>query len=246
MTARETRSNSLKNETAKFLTLDDVRALMIEMKEEILQCVKIDFEKLHASLQSVNDRISNFENGLAFYKEVQERQNEEIETLKTTISCLERDTLSLKHDILQEMEERDVRRNNVMVFGLPEVYDATDIEDQKSFDKNALNEMFTHICMKDVEMLDTYRIGKSLKGKPRPIKVKLANREQKHQILRRSRSLRNSSTYQNVFINSDKTKLEQRQWLELRKELRARRAVGENVIISDGKIRSKGSENFRL
>lgn len=85
------------------------------------------------------------ENGFISLVEGQERRYKEIEKLKTTISYLERDILPMACDIRQKSKSVMWGGKNLMIFSLIEVYDAIDVEDRKSLDKNDLNETFTHI-----------------------------------------------------------------------------------------------------
>ena len=163
------------------------------------------------------------------------------------MSSLEGDCSVMKNDILLEFEDRELRRDNLMIFGLPEPSEShTTIEEERLLDRVALDELFGYMNVdNDLEILKVNRLGKPSNGKPRPLKVRFAFREQRNRVLGKSRVLRSISRYRNVYINSDKTKLEQQQWLQLQRDLKARRTRGEDVHIFNGKIRSNGLRNFR-
>jgi len=72
--------------------------------------------------------------------------------------------------------------------------------------------------------------------------IALSDNSVRRQILRNAKTLRNSSTYRNVFISPDLTPQERASNKQLRTELQRRKAAGEpNLIIKRGQIVSKQS-----
>ena len=102
----------------------------------------------------------------------------------------------------------------------------------------------------DCEHVDTdaiLHLGRVVSGKLRPIKVILSDRSSKAVILRKSRDMRMSDDFKRVFISNDRTKLQQPEWSELRKELVCRKELGEDVVIYNGKLASRSSlKIFRI
>ena len=65
-------------------------------------------------------------------------------------------------------------------------------------------------------------------------------------LLRRAKELRNTSEHRGrVYVNPDQTKRQRELSKALRNELRARRDLGEDVVIRHGKIVSKAEQIFR-
>ena len=98
----------------------------------------------------------------------------------------------------------------------------------------------------EVEIDSFYRLGKMVEGKTRPVKAILRTREGKMEVVRNSRSLKDNDRFKRVFISNDKTKFQQSQWNNLRKELEVKKEAGEDVIIYGGRIvLSNSISNFR-
>ena len=110
-----------------------------------------------------------------------------------------------------------------------------------------MDEVFEAIGCDDVDIEVIFRLGRSVCGKARPVRVTLGKRSDKAGIMRKSRDLRTSDKFKTVFISNDKTKLQQAEWSNLRKELLRREELGENVVIYNGKVRLRNSlKNFRM
>ena len=101
-----------------------------------------------------------------------------------------------------------------------------------------------HLSIENIEY--AHRLGNRLTGS-RPIRAVCIAATKKYEILRRSKSLRHSQTFKDIYINPDLTPLQQKESRLLRIELKQRREIGEDVMIRRGKIVSKRNEqNFRL
>ena len=146
-------------------------------------------------------------------------------------------------NIYTEIEQRELRRDNVIIFGLPEKCNYS-LDERKANDHQEVCALFDEIDIEKGDITDIHRIGRLLAGRSRPLKVRLTKLE----IFRKSKLLRGTTRFSRVFISSDKTKLQQEEWSNLRKQLRARQEAGENVVIYKGEVRSKESlnKNFRL
>jgi len=121
-----------------------------------------------------------------------------------------------------------------VIFGLSEQESGT-AEARKDHDESLLKEVMEALNC-EVEIDSFYRLGKVVDGKPRPIKAILSSREEKMEALRNSRSLRNTDKFTRVFISNDKTKFQQSEWNNLRKEQVARKEAGEDVVIYGGRV----------
>ena len=80
------------------------------------------------------------------------------------------------------------------------------------------------------------RIGSIRSSKPRLIRVKCSDLNEKGRILRESRNLRNLPDFQGIFINPDQTVVQRKRGAELRRELKSRREAGEDVRIRHGRV----------
>lgn len=142
--------------------------------------------------------------------------------------------------LLEEFEDRERRRDNIMIFGLTEKPDGT-VPERDGHDRDMIREVLQSLGTCDEEIMDSRRVGKIIKGKARPMKVKLLNRSSKLNLIQRSKELRKSSNFRDVYIKSDLTKRQQREEFELRQELKRQRSDGRDVVIYKGQIRPKES-----
>ena len=146
-----------------------------------------------------------------------------------------------------EKEEIEKRRNNVVLFSIPEPHqEVEDAEGEMSqttpaerkrhdIDKVcALGETDVKLAVQPKEVSSVFRIGvKRNDGKPRMVCVKLDKTEVRDRLLRHAKSLRNSANgwQKNMYINPDLTK-EQRQHSDAaRKELFRRKGNGETDLV---------------
>ena len=239
---RTTRSNSLSSESANPATIKDIQVLTKDLKNDILTSIKQEFTALGDRLQILESRIGNLEGSIDSFRTIQKEQQTEINEIKLSLSEIR---LS-KPDILDEVEDRERRRNNVVLFGVPE-HDSGTVSERKVYDEALVQEVFEALGCDEVELDALYRLGRIVSGKSRPIKVTLSTRKAKADIMRKSRALRDSSKFKRVFISNDKTKFQQLEWSELKKELLWRKESGEDVIIYKGKIVQRDSiRNFRM
>lgn len=234
---RSTRSNSQTTDSSSPVTLQD----MFQLKNDMLTSIKQEFSSLRNCIQALDSRIGNLENSFEFFRTVQSKQQTEINEIKHALANLE---LS-KSELLDEVEDRERRRNNIVLFGLPEQESGT-ADERKKQDKKLLHDVFDAIDCEEVQIGSFHRLGKLAEGKSRPVKVILRTREGKTEVLQNSRSLKDTDFFEHVFISNDKTKLQQSEWNNLRKQLAARKEAGEDVIIYGGKVVLRSSvSNFR-
>ena len=116
---------------------------------------------------------------------------------------------------VNEMEERDRRKRNVLVFGLKEVNDST--EDRTTTDKTNFEKLCRAINVL-AEATSTYRIGRKDNNKTRPLKVTLESEDTRNQILSQAKELRNLEAYEEIFLKRDMTPMERDEDKKLRQE----------------------------
>ena len=121
--------------------------------------------------QALVSRIGHLETSFDSFRSMQRKQKAEINEIKLSLSNLQ---LS-KSEILDEVEERDRRRNNIVLFGLPE-HDGGTVEEHREKDSESLLEVFQAMNCANVDVDSFYRLGKIVDGKPRPIKAVLSTR----------------------------------------------------------------------
>lgn len=148
-------------------------------------------------------------------------------------------------DMLDERLEREKKKNNLIIFGIPEAPESVQGVNRKHNDLNKLEKLgdglSDELKIDSTIIENIYRIGKIVNDntRPRPVCIKLKEMHDKYRILNSAKRLRDVSDdwRKNVFISLDYTKHQR----ELRKiameELKSRRDAGEqNLMIRNFKV----------
>ena len=166
----------------------------------------------------------------------QKRYDSEIhrldDVLKSEVLCLKEE----QRNMVAELEERNRRRSNLILSGLPEKTDGS-AEERREWDAvkaQSLFESLTHLNRSVI--LYVHRIGKINSNKPRLLRVICRDQDTKSAILRKAKDLRTMPQFRGVFVNQDLTPIQQKEEKSLREELKLRKSSGENVVIRRGKI----------
>ena len=209
-------------------SLSEVQNLLDSTRTEIL----LELKGIKDFLTSLDSKIRSVECTLRKVLDTQKQHDSELTKMKG-------DILSLKEEqsaIFDEMEERDRRKTNLILSGLPERSDGS-VEERKKWDAEKVKSLFNSLSgLHHGTLASTFRIGKINSGKPRLLRVVCRDVDTKRALLQKAKDLRNMSDYKHVFINPDLTPVQQKADKLLREELKRRRASGEDVIIRRGKI----------
>ena len=216
---------------------ESMRLILDANKEELLKEIK----KMHESLALLQIKINNVDTTLVKVLEIQKAQDVEVKNLKEQVRCLTEDY----SNILNEVEERERRRPNLVIAGLQEKEEGS-VEERKKWDAERVDDLFRELNDFTCSVVSSvYRIGKINSSGPRLLKVVCRDVDSKRSLLRKSKDLRDSVTFKNVYVNPDLTPMQQKENKRLRQELRSRRELGEDVIIRQGRIVEKGlRQNF--
>lgn len=183
----------------------------------------------------------------------QQRIEKTLEEFKQEISDREDSSLhcsmdkveKLFTDKLEDFEEREKRKNNLIIFGIPESHSLNPESRKKEDLDNVYSIFHRDLDVKSQEVKTLYRLGKK-SDSPRPLKVVMGNEATREEILREARKIRLNT----VQINKDFTKTERSEYKRLKKEMLERTEKGEeNLVIRRGKItkrifrRDKEAEN---
>lgn len=196
---------------------------------------------------SLNERLTKIE--------AQQRTNaSNIETLENNVTIsigkiAEIQTRTLEHEdsILEEVEERLSKRNNVLLFNVPEP-----APEGHEFQADADSAFVSKLCVAlDVDadspsLSSVSRIGKyspSL-AKPRPLKVVFANQKSTDLMIQKFIKIKKSKQHpaelklEQIIISSDRTQRQRNQHRSALEELQRRTKEGESnlrLVIRHGK-----------
>lgn len=145
---------------------------------------------------------------------------EEVKKLKVLIQTGPNTTMP-EDEIINELQERQKRRNNVMVFNLPE-------PQNRALDLIKVKEIFLELTNEDLNILRVVRLGKPNKNGHRALKVVFNDAEDANKVIRAKKDILRGKA---ISVNADLTQLQIKTWNKLKEEMEVRRKAGENVVV---------------
>ena len=147
-----------------------------------------------------------------------------------TLKSSEVSTAATASSIADELSERERKKNNIIVYNLPEA-------PEKSSEEQSFADLCKHIVEVDLNIQKIFRIGRKDSNRIRPLLVCFTSEETKLSVLSSAPRLRFHDDYKKVYIAPDMTKFERVKHKKLVEELKQRRQQGEtNLIIKNGTI----------
>ena len=232
-------------------SLCDIRALMLDSNKEILQSIKSlreDLDNLRTTIKSFDRRIAGIEESMSSFRKSQDKCEAEVNTLKSTVNEMKKSISDHKLEILKEVEMREHRRDNLIIYGLSEKEEGT-MKERRVHNQLLLRDtsILAEIGTSNEDIHDFYRVGRITADKRRPIKLKMKKRSAKHEILNKAKNLKFSTNFKKIFIRNDLTKAQQLEQSDLQKELKSRREAGQDAVIYNGEVRLRESiRNFQI
>ncbi|ESN91336.1 hypothetical protein HELRODRAFT_165358 [Helobdella robusta] len=174
----------------------------VTFREEMLKEQMREQTNLKNSLNEVKNQVAKEEEMTKKWNEVVKGN---FESLTTNVKEIHSSVLDTKNH-LDVANERNIRRNNLVIFNIPE---------NESFswkaDKKKVLQLLKEITDENLEkeVSNVFRLGKRVNDqKPRPILIKLLNLTTKNLILENCFKLRRSKSFNGVYINHDLIKLD--------------------------------------
>ena len=232
---RNTRSNSNSNIA---ISLQDIHNLISTTRQELMSAVKDESEKINKSLAGLSAKVSGLECRLDAFDAKQWKQEVEIAEIKESLKQLKPlDNKILFEEICDETTARWRKRKYLIASGIAENTSGS-LAERKSKDTNAIELLAKEIGVEDIDIdpCEVSRVGRLDSDKPRLLRFKLDDADERRQLLKNSKNLRKSLHFQNVYINPDLTYFQRKRNSDLRKEVKERREGGENVGIRRGRI----------
>lgn len=216
-------------------------------------------ERCAAYMTSLNDRLDKMQ-----YSLDKKADADRVNKIEERVASLEngktevmqpQPTVSSISETIAEQKERDSRAGNIILYNIPESGKA-EAQERTRDDTEVITRVMEAMGIENTDIIDKCtRIGKKLPGKQRLTKVTLRDKSLRGNILRSSKSLKDSDEFKNVYIDPDQTRLQRMEQRDLRKELKERREKGEqDIFIRGDKIvqfkgrapRSKGGTAFEF
>nr|CAH7715709.1 unnamed protein product [Callosobruchus chinensis] len=166
----------------------------------------------------------------------------DINDLKSLIIQLQNDIKELKannartisqtdftfEDVVSEISEREKRKNNIILFNVPEADRSKSANEQSASDKNVVVDVLKEIIPEvSLDSIKPIRLGVFTSSKKRPIKVTLDNNDIVRKVLTNARKLQSSNRYKTIILSSDRTKRQIDFYKATKQELIERQNSGE-------------------
>lgn len=195
--------------------------------ENLLAEIKKQLEDLNRTSERIESKIDDCQKQINEIKNENANLKAENEQLKTTVA-------QQNHRI--GYLEKEIKRNNLVVQGVTEAEDETDIQLKEKIE-NILRDMGTPITYEG-ELQELHRIGIKRANKIRPIFMKMRNYETKVKIMKRTKELKGTQ----IFITEDFPKhvLEERKVLS--NHLKKAREIGHRAFMKYNKLIVNGEE----
>ncbi|XP_040077617.1 uncharacterized protein LOC120849453 [Ixodes scapularis] len=167
-----------------------------------LQEVKAGQDSLRQEMTGINAKIAGFKDALANI----EKEMAQVTSLKKSVAILER-TVRQQNYRLIDLENRS-RRNNLVIFGLPEKDNESTEELKQTVTKDVFQKVIG-VTVTSVERI--HRLGRKRDETSRPVIMKFFDYNETNEILKNCKKLKGTT----LSISSDYTK----ETVEIRKQL---------------------------
>jgi hypothetical protein len=195
--------------------LADIKTLIEASTKEVLEKFEKVISKQTEKIASLTKRIEELGNSNAF--------------LEKKCNYLEEQVGKMSGAMFEELEDRSRRRKNLIFSGIPEQKEGS-AEERKEADMNFVQKILNDLSVpREGRSLKVHRIGKPITGKNRILKVIFGDEEDRQNVLRKAKFLRNIPMHRRIFINPDLTIFQQNERKRLTEELKRRRSAGEDV-----------------
>lgn len=178
---------------------------------------------------------------MTLLKDIRNEFRQELENLRVELQRHEMKVNSSMREteveFLKDMHESELRKNNLMIFGLKES-EVQSLDRRKQEDLKQIEILATEIGVSFAPPQNCIRLGKP-GDKARPIKLIGLSSHTRESFLSyapKINKLDEVHGFRKVFIKPDLSPKQQLCERLLRNELRSRREKGENVVIRNGKI----------
>ncbi|KAJ3657714.1 hypothetical protein Zmor_009499 [Zophobas morio] len=136
-------------------------------------------------------------------------------------------------EIVAEVMEREKRKNNLIIFGVPEQSSSLNNSQRADLDLSAVNSVLESIKPDPaVPEFKLQRLGRFLphNSKTRPIKVTFGDESDVHKFIREAKKLKGNPSFGAISLSFDRTTKQIEAYKQLKQQLDARIATGEKDL----------------
>lgn len=136
-------------------------------------------------------------------------------------------------DIITEVNERNIRKRNIIIFNLDEPSSNLNKEQRSQYEKSNITKLLSAVSTENtLTYLGYHRLGKYALNntRPRPLKVTLENENDVLKIIKNTNNIKQINDFKNVSISFDKTPRQISFYQELRRQLTERQMNGETNL----------------
>lgn len=218
--------------------MKELHSLIQNTRVEIIQTFRDELDQLTHTMTTVKDNVLELQKSNELLKKKSEEMEKELNSFREQ-------HMHTLNEITYEVEERERRKLNIVVSGLPES-PSDSADERKQHDLTQCEMLLSTLNISNPESIQhIHRIGLVKQQKPRLLKLKCNTIEEKIAILRKSIELRLHSNYKGIYINPDRTSLQRILHKKLREELFQRKNNGEDVmILRDRVVVRRNNRNF--
>ena len=174
-------------------------------------------------VEGIRNNIEHFRSSTSELTKELEKLSSEVEELKSNRA---EGTEEVAAMYINEMEDRNRRKPNLIIFSIGESEDPDPIK-RKETDIANVSKIFEEITSTTIEITDCRRLGKrKLKNEqqnPRPMRVSVSDQHQRDNILKSAKKLRENDETKHITIRNDMTPRERTEDIRLRKEWQAKK-----------------------
>ena len=172
--------------------------------------------KLQALITANQREIASVKETVSAVQESSDQNTKDISDNKEKMATMSKDMEDLKNkentsastdDVFKEIDLRESKKANLMIFSLPEPDNSLPSLEKKDSDMEAVNNISSFLGVNlnsDTDIKFIYRVG-VVGEKPRPLSLGLRNANHKDDILKRAWRLAKNSKYQNISLAPDLT-----------------------------------------
>lgn len=200
--------------------------------------VKSSVDGLRDTVESLSKRLDSFDQRLLEQSDSIEAVRIRVATIEETIEDINSRSDTSKEDILAfclaEVEERESRRNNLMLFGMTETLDS-DPSTMKNRDLDKIAN-FVKTIYPSCGGFRSFRIGRFSQAStsPRPVKLVFDITEQAQIFLRIFLQVKKekklATPWTDIIVTPDRTQNQIKHYKDLEREMRDRREKGESHL----------------